>query len=144
MSVFWNHYLREVLGIQRYILPAHIWNQRTLKGKWPCRVLAVTFKSLNEEETSLLNKIMKSISISQFSILQCKQDNDSLLEELKQVLETNLVELVILFGKKTHFKNENFLNTYSLDKLTGSSPDIQQRKKELWLSLQQIKKEISK
>ena len=138
MSFFHNKYLREVLGIKRYIPLETILEQRVLRKRWPCEVLAVVFHPPSLEEKSLIKKIMKSISVSDFSILEVK-NNEFILEQLEQALDQNLTSSIILFNEKMDCKIKNVLKTYSLDQFLGKSPEVQKKKQQLWTELQKIK-----
>ena len=138
MSFFYNQYLREVLGIKRYLPLKTILEQRVLRKRWPCEALAVVFHSLSSEEKSVLKKIMKSISISDFSILEIK-NNEAILEQLEQALTQKLTSFIILFNENVDCEIKNILKTYSLDQFLGKSPEVQKKKQQLWLELQRIK-----
>ena len=158
-SPFAKAYLSEVLGIKNYLCPSSVQSFRVLKGGFPCRILIVIFKALSLSQQSLLKKIMASIDIFEFSVLEIKTN-----EVLNQLLscEESLADFVCFFGGKDLFKEgflieqENllvssyqnksqekkqisFLQVCSLEELEGNSPKIRNKKKQLWEQLKKWK-----
>lgn len=154
-SSFAKAYLSEVLGIKTYLCPEQIHSFRSVEGGLPCRVLIVVFKALSSSQRTLLKKIMASIDVFEFSVLEIKKD-----EVLNQLLsrEENLVDFVCIFGGKDLVKEAllieqegmflssvqknseankpvSFLQVCSLEELEGSSVEVKNRKKKLWEQL---------
>lgn len=88
-------YLSEVLGIKNYLCPKSIHSLRSIRGGIPCRVLALVFKSLSPTQHSLLKKIMASIDVFEFSILEIK--DQSILSQCLSS-EVPLANFIIFFG----------------------------------------------
>lgn len=158
-------YLTEVLGIKNYLCPKNTFSIRHIEGAWPCELLAVVCQPINPSEKDLLKKITHSIGFSSFTLLEIK--NPSYLESFIETSKTqNIAKHIILFaseptdgkqkvikGNKQAIKNarwqvgiktanlqptqNNFLQTYTLAEMTGSSPTINQKKKQLWGQLKQ-------
>lgn len=88
-------YASEVLGIKSYLCPEKIYTLRSLRGGLPCRVLAVVFKTLPPSQISRLKKIMNSINVLEYSLLEIK--DDSVLKELLSGRE-KWADFIIFFG----------------------------------------------
>ena len=150
-------YLSEVLGIKNYLCPTNIYSLRSIRGGLPCETLAVVFTTPLPAQEILLKKIMSSVGIFQFSLLETK--NLSVLREL--IFSANfLADRICLFGggdleketllskkgaglvspaQKRLKKQTAFLQTCSLEDLEGNSPQIITRKKQLWQKLKKWK-----
>ena len=140
-SLFRYHYLREVLGIERYLPLKRTLEQRVLKRHWPCEILVVSLNPLSLDEKSLLKKIMKSISVSDFSILELG-NSSSASQLLEQALTKKLSRYIIIFDDGFSLESKNVLITHSLNKFIGESLEVKERKKKLWQELLKIKKEL--
>ena len=141
-------YLSEVLGVKNYLCPESIYSLRSLKGGLPCRVLAVVFKELSLSQKALLKKIMASIEVFEFSLLEIKDQS-----VLKQLIcfENRLADFILFFGGKNWLDSEqkalaalsgqpvSFLRLYSLEELDGNAPEIINRKKQIWEQLKKWK-----
>ena len=146
-------FLFEVLGVKNYLCPKNIYSFRSLKGGLPCQTLAVVFKTPLSHQEALLKKIMASIDIFQFSLLEIK--NPAILKELF-FSANSLAERICFFGgedmekesllikkgdlfmssaQKRSRKPAFFLQTQPLEELEGSSPQVIDRKKQLWQKL---------
>lgn len=88
-------YMSEVLGIKNYLCPESVYALRTLKGGLPCRVLAVVFKPLSPAQSIMLKKIMASIEVLEYSVLEIK--NSQILNQLLYNMES-LTNGVCFFG----------------------------------------------
>lgn len=153
-------YFSEVLGVKNYLCPESIYSLRSLEGGVPCRVLIVVFKALSSSQKLLLKKIMASLDIFEFSVLEVK-DN----EVLNQLLscKENLADFVCFFGGKNLLKEGylikqkdlfissrqqnsskqkpvSFLQVCSLDRLEGNSSEIRDKKKQVWEQLKKWKR----
>lgn len=144
MSYFQNYYLREVLGIHQYIPLQKILDKRNLKRKWPCDILVVVSKTLSPEELVFTNKIMKSISVSNFSILEIKEKDEFIENKIKEATQKGLIKYAIVFSDEVRLSHKKILTSCSLNKLIGDSVEVKNRKKQLWSELQKIKREIVK
>ena len=156
-------YLSEVLGVKSYLCPESIHSLRSLEGGLPCRVLAVVFKALSSDQRVLLDKIMASIEIFEFSLLEVK--NNAVLNQLL-FSEERLAGYVCCFGGKDLVKEgllieqrgllvpsgqrqsveekpTSFLQVSSLGELEGHSAEVMGKKKQLWKQLKKWK-ELSK
>ena len=159
-SPFAKAYLSEVLGIKTYLCPEAIHSFRSLEGGLPCRVLTVVFKALSPPQRILLKKIMASIDVFEFAVLEIKRD-----EVLNQLLscEESLADFICFFGGKDLVKEDllieregafisackknsvskppvSFLQVCSLEELEGDSIEVRNRKKQLWERLKNWKK----
>lgn len=154
-------YFSEVLGIKHYLCPESIHKLRSLEGGLPCKVLSVVFEPLSSSHKKLLKKIMASVNIYEYTILEIKKS--VILQELffsKERLaeyifffvgESMLKELSVIEGKsfldvsdkKELFKQKpiSFLQLFSLDKLDGNSSEIINNKKKVWAKLQEWKRQ---
>lgn len=159
-SPFAKAYLSEVLGIKTYLCPESIHNFRSLEGGLPCQVLIVIFKALSSSQRVLLKKIMASIDVFEFSVLEIKKDK--ILNQLLSC-EEQLADFICLFGGKDLVKEGllieregvfvstlqknfmtsplvSFLQLYSLEELEGNSMEVKNRKRKLWEQLKNWKK----
>ena len=150
-------YFSEVLGIKYYLCPESIYNLRSLEGGLPCKVLAVVFQALPFSQKELLKKIMNSVNIFEYTLLQIK--NPVILQELLSS-EEELAESIFFFGgenllkeilpaEEKSFSNEqkpvtqklvSFLQFFSLAELDGTSSEVINKKKQIWTKLQNWKK----
>ena len=160
-------YCAEVLGIKNYLCPESIYSLRSLRGPIPCRFLAVIFKMLSPSQYSLLKKIMASINIVEFTVLEIKAESvfNCLIDS-----EERLADFICFFGgkdlvKKGSFIEKNdllilkesskenaeqnislqnpstsFLQVCSLEELDGSSKEVIHKKKQVWEQLKKWKK----
>lgn len=156
-------YFSEVLGMRNYLCPESIYSLRSLEGELPCRALAVVFESLSFSQKGLLKKIINSLNVFEYSILEVKDNN-----VLNQLLfsKNRWADFVCLFGgrnlleeglliqqegllvssfQKHPLKQRpvSFLQICPLKELDGSSPEIINKKKKVWEQLKEWKK-ISK
>ena len=154
-------YFSEVLGIKHYLCPESIYNLRSLDGGLPCKVLSVVFQPLSYSQKRLLKKIMASVNIYDYTILEIKKT--VILRELFSC-EEKLAKHIFFFGgeervkelpaiegksfsdfsdKKELFKHKptSFLQLFSLDKLDGNSLEIINNKKQVWTKLQEWKQQ---
>ena len=154
-------YLSEVLGLRNYLCPEPVHSLRALKGGLPCNILLVIFKPLSSSQKDLLKKIMASIDVFEFSVLEIKSDQVlNLLLSCKEYLARficffggrDLVKEELLFEQAGVFrspyqkdgKEENsrvsFLQVFSLEELEGDSTEIRNKKKQMWEKLKEWKK----
>ena len=152
-------YFSEVLGVKSYLCPESIYSLRSLEGKLPCRALSVIFNPLSASQKMLLKKIMSSVNIFEFNVLEIK-DNAILNQFLSSKNRwadfvclfggTNLLEkglliqqegLFVSSSQKQSFKKKpvSFLQICSLEELDGNSPEIINRKKQVWRQLKEWK-----
>ncbi len=159
-SSFKTSYLSEVLGIKNYLCPKPVYSLRALKGGLPCLILIVVFKPPSSSQKALLKKIMASIDVFEFSFLEIK-DNKVLAQLLS--CKESLADSIIFFGGEEFVKKDllteqtplltsenqksplgqessSFLQLFSLEELDGNSPEIINRKKQVWTKLKQWKK----
>ena len=148
-----NLYVTEVLGVTNYICPSSVRALRCLKGRLPCRFLVVVFDSLSVSQKALLKKIMLSLQVFEYSLLEVREEK--ILEELFEKADSfaqfvfiiggkNFVQagkltqskgqLVSALGNKTHCSF--FQSACSLEELEGSSPAVREKKQQLWNQLQ--------
>ena len=150
--MFSARYLTEVLGVRSYICPDSIQALRRLKGGLPCRFLVVVFKSLSPSQTILLKKIMSSIEVFKYSVLEVKEEK--ILDELFEKADY-FAQYVCFFGGKDFVKegqlvenegqlksafnnNSNcsfFQTAYSLEELEENSLSVREKKQKLWSQL---------
>ncbi|MGI9549243.1 MAG: hypothetical protein ACR2M7_04640 [Bdellovibrionales bacterium] len=130
-------YVSEVLGVKKYLCPKNIWSLRHIKGNVPCDVLVLIQGEASLTQQELLKKILSSVQISSYTILELKDLN--MLESAMRTIENNKwTRLAIGFGQDlsyAHFKHVTYLKTYFLKELEGAGPEIQSRKKQLWSEL---------
>jgi len=132
-------YISQTLGVQYYLCPQPIWSIRRITGHLPCQVLAVVKGYLSAREKPLLFKIMSSIDVADWTLLEITKtcNLDFFKEEIKK-----WSQFVICFGRdfaNLDVRDRPFIQTYSLQELIGSTPEIVSRKKELWLKLKKCK-----
>ena len=145
-------YLTEVLGVKNYICPASIQALRHLEGGLPCRFLAVVFSRLSSSQKVLLKKILSSIEVFKYSVLEVKEDK--ILDELFEKTD-RFAQFVCIFGGKDFVQegrlipckgliisalNENancsfFQSAYSLEELEENSLIVREKKQKLWSQL---------
>lgn len=87
-------YQQEVLGIKNYLCPESVHKFRSLKGGLPCQVLAVVFQKLSPSQSVLLKKIMNSIGVLEYSVLEVK--DSIILDDL--LFGDRIANQVCLFG----------------------------------------------
>ena len=147
-----SHYVTEVLGVKSYLCPSSIKVLRHLEGGWPCHFLVVVFKKLNSSQKALLKKIMSSIGVFKYSVLEVEEKRilDGLFEKTDY-----LAQFVCIFGGKDFVQagkllrqeghlisafGDNtgcsfFQTAYSLEDLEDNSPTVKEKKQELWKQL---------
>ena len=154
-------YLSEVLGARNYLCPEPVHSLRVLKGGVPCNILLIVFKQLSSSQKKLLKKIMASIDIFEFSVLEIKSDK---VLELLLSCEEYLARFICFFGGKDLVKEKllfeqegvfvssyqkgreeenqkvSFLQVFSLEELEGDSTEIRNKKKQVWEKLKKWKK----
>ena len=135
-ELFKRFYAQEVLGIQHYICPQSIRELRQIKGAWGEGVLVVLLEPLEPTQKSLLKKIMASVAVTKYSVLQIKEL--SLLKALKDFSKQQAGE-IFLFGLKSSC-DYFFSSPYSLKELEGTSVEVNNKKQALWRELQKFKK----
>ena len=146
------HYLTEVLGVTSYICPPGIQALRHLEGGLPCRFLALVFDSLNSSEKTLLKKIMSSVGVFKYSILEVREEK--ILDELFEKAD-HFAQFVCLFGGPDFvqkgrliqaegqlvsaldagIKCSFFQTAYSLKELSENSTAVHEKKQKLWKRL---------
>ena len=142
-ELFNRFYAQEVLGIQHYICPQSIKDLRQIKGSWGEGVLVVLLEPLQPTQQPLLKKIMASVAVTKYSVLQIKEL--SLLKALKGFSKQQAGE-IFLFGLKDsseelkHSCDPFFSSPYSLKELEGTSVEVNNKKQALWRELQKFKR----
>ena len=138
-NLFKKLYAKEVLGIQSYICPPSIWKLRQIEGSWGALVLVVVLEPLLPSQKPLLKKIMASIAIFKYSVLQIKES--SLLVDLLDS-SNPLAKWIFLFGLKDSpypvWPDYCFWTPYSLKELEASSLEVQSKKQALWQELKKF------
>jgi len=136
-------YASEVLGLKNYLCPESIYQTRSLKGKLPCEVLIVLFQQISESETALLKKIMNSLQIFDYSVLEIK--NLDLLEILFSNTQT-WAKAICVFGgtdlSKTGLLEQSSsacIQIGSLKELASYSVKETDKKKHIWEKLKKWK-----
>ena len=150
------HYLKEVLGVTNYICPSAIHELRHLKGGLPCRFLIIVFNELSPSEKMLLKKIMSSIEVFKYSVLEVKEEK--ILDELFERAD-KFSQFVCIFSGKNFIQEGKliqkegrlisalgdnstcsfFQSAYSLEELEEKSVAVREKKQELWQKLKQWK-----
>ena len=150
-------YLSEVLGVSHYLCPEDIYSLRSLKGPLPCSVLIVLFQTSSPSQKKLLKKIMRSINIFEYSLLEIK--NDAVLSLL---FSKKWADFICFFGGKDLIKqgflvkknnqlllaNQNrieakskkstsFLQVCALEELEGVGTEVNKNKHKTWTLLKQ-------
>ena len=133
-----GYYLRQVLGIESYMIPKNLHEFRSFHGEFPCKTLVVV-KQLHPNTHELLKKIMKSIKITEFSILEFKASDKQ--AHLQNFLKEQRIPQVFIFCSEFQgidsstclFKGED------LTKFIGTGSDVLKKKQELWKQLQGLK-----
>ena len=156
-----RRYFAEVLGIKNYLCPESIYKLRSLEGPLPCHFLSVVFQTLPSSQKRLVKKIMASVSILEYSLLEIK--NTDILRTFFSC-EEQLAEHIFFFGGEDMFKEFfslegesfsnlsdtkslfkekplSFLQLFSLEELDGNSPEIINKKKQIWTKLQKWRQE---
>ena len=151
------HYLKEVLGVTNYICPASIQILRRLEGGLPCRFLIIVFSSLKDSQKALLKKIMSSVAVFEYSLLEVKEEK--ILDELFEKADC-FAQFVCIFGgsdfvqKGKLIQQEGqlvsalgdnplcsfFQTAYSLEELEEKSLAVREKKQQLWNQLKLWKK----
>ena len=160
--------MSEVLGLKSYLCPKPLFALRSLKGGGACSVLNVLFKPLFSPQSHLLEKVMSSVDIVDFSCLEVK--NLSFLEQIFRFEEGERpADLVCFFGGELEGQKEwiqkrggkelvqaqgqiqaqgqtaqpppfwFFIQTVGLEELSGNSASIRENKIALWNKLRQWK-----
>ena len=150
--MFSARYLTEVLGVTNYVCPPAIHDLRSLEGGLPCRFLAVVFKSLSPAQKGLLKKIMSSIGVFKYSVLEVKEEK--ILDELFEKVDL-FAQFVCIFGGKDFVQEGKliqregqlfsafnsskvcsfFQSAYSLEELEENSLAVREKKQKLWSQL---------
>lgn len=149
--VYWS----EVLGLKQYLCPHSVYALRFIRGGAFSKVLTVVFSPLSLSQKQMLKKIMASVDIFSFSVLEIKTGAG--LNQL-MFFKEHLADLVCIFGgedlieaghlieqyggrlvsptQKTFVKKMWFLQFCSLEDLEEGSPlIIKQRKRQIWQKL---------
>ncbi|MCZ0932872.1 MAG: hypothetical protein OXJ52_06960 [Oligoflexia bacterium] len=150
--MFSARYLTEVLGVKSYVCPASVQALRHLEGGLPCRFLVVVFKNLSSSQKALLKKVMSSIEVFKYSVLEVKEEK--ILDELFEKAD-HFAQFICFFGGKD-FVQEGWLfqskgqlisalsdrtgcsffqTAYSLEELEDSSLAVRDKKQKLWNQL---------
>ncbi|MDE0091834.1 MAG: hypothetical protein OXN83_00945 [Oligoflexia bacterium] len=147
-----SHYVTEVLGVKNYLCPSFIHALRHLEGGWPCHFLVVVFKKLNSSQKALLKKIMSSIGVFKYSVLEVEEER--ILDGLFEKTDC-LAQFIFFFGGKDFvqegklFRQEGqllsafgdnigcsfFQTASSLEELEDNSSTVKEKKQELWKQL---------
>ena len=147
--MFSARYLTEVLGVTSYICPDSIQSLRRLEGELPCHFLVVVFNSLSLSQKTLLKKIMSSIGVFKYSLLEIKEEK--ILNELFERAD-DFAQFICFFGAKDFVQeayliqkegqlfsalskdtNCSFFQTvYSLADLEENSSSVREKKQQLW------------
>ena len=150
--MFSARYLTEVLGVKSYICPSAVQALRHLKGGLPCRFLVVVFNNPSLSQKALLKKIMSSIEIFKYSLLEVKEEK--VLDELFEKAD-HFAQFICFFGGKDFVQegwliqsegqllsvlSENpscsfFQSAYSLEELEENSLTAREKKQKLWSQL---------
>ncbi|MCY4321670.1 MAG: hypothetical protein OXC37_04640 [Bdellovibrionaceae bacterium] len=150
--MFSARYLREVLGIKSYICPDSIQSLRRLEGGIPCHFLVIVFSPLSLSQKTLLKKIMSSIEIFKYSLIEVKEEK--ILDELFERSD-DFAQFICFFGAKDFVqtghliqqegqffsalskdKSSSFFQTpYSLAELEENSVSVREKKQDLWSQL---------
>lgn len=139
-----NIYAREVLGIKNYLCPNSIYDSRRFTGMFPAKVLVIALKELSPSQKLLLKKIMHSINIDEYSLLEIKKSD--ILAGLFSKLDS-LAKKVLLFAGKDFFQDSSqknpsvFQSPYSLQELEETSQQVQ-KKQQLWNELKNWKNNL--
>ena len=148
--MFSARYLTEVLGVTNYVCPVDIQALRHLEGGLACRFLVVVFNRLGPSQRALLKKIMSSIEVFKYSVLEVREEK--ILDELLE--KTDLfAQFVCIFGGKdfvqegwlvrkeeqpnrgANTKGSFFQSSYSLEELEDNSLAVRGKKQQLWKQL---------
>ena len=149
VNMFSARYLTEVLGVTNYICPSAVHGLRSLEGGLPCRFLVIVFNSLSFSQKDLLKKIMSSIGVFKYSILEVKEEK--ILDELFEKADS-FAQFVCIFGGRDFVQEgklllnkeqpasalaENssccfFQSAYSLKELEENSLSVREKKQKLW------------
>lgn len=161
-QTFFKNYLVEVLGVKNYLCLPKIHSLRSLKGSLPCQVLVVVFSPLSSSQKQLLRKIMSSIDVFEFSLLEIREDSVLKLLLLKK---EELADFICFFGQNNMLEKELsagkgagpslrepegspkkvwMAGFDSLGELEGNSPEIQEKKKRIWNKLKEMKLQLNK
>ena len=136
-------YLRDVLGVKNYLCPQSLQNIRQLEGEVPAKVLVVLLEPPSDSEKQLLKKILSSMELHNYSLLQVK-DPSHIRNFILAGLE--LAKFVFLFGLEVEnldSKKALFQTPYILKELIGKDSDTIQKKKKLWEQLKVWKENYS-
>ena len=155
-------YGSEVLGLKQYLCPPSIYDLRFIKGGIPSPILIVVFHRLSPFQKQLLKRIMASIDVFSFSVLEIKTPA---AVDLLFYCREYFSKLVCIFGGKEFIKQgflieqqkgvfvssvqKNLANKVSflpfcdLKELeTGDSLLIKNRKQQIWQSLKKWKNDF--
>ena len=139
MNVF-SYYLTEALGIKNYLCPVEIHAFRKLNGPLPCDTLVLTEGALDIKALQLLKKIMKSIEVSDFSLMEIK--DLSRISPIKHfLLSERPAKKILIFSTKLSalFANSpSILTCCNLEELL-TDPEKETKKRELWSQLKKWK-----
>ena len=156
-------YLSEVLGVQNYLCLKPIYALRTLQGEPTGPALAVVFKAPSPSQQSLLKKIMASINVFKYSLLEIK--DHKVLNQL--ILNGEIgADFIFFFGEedlvqqKLALRQEKFPPSSDshkgalkksrkshwelfcpLEDLEGNSIEAKNKKRQVWEQLKKCQRE---